>query len=116
MGESDEEEEDDDEEDDDEEDDDDEDDDEEAEEVTAEEMEKQGKREQVVRKAIRHLLSDKCKDGLPLSELAEKLASINVSGFAPEKLGYKTTEKFVKGQPNAVLRYDRKAQMILPPK
>merc|ERR1712039_489532 len=109
MGESDEEEEDDDEEDDDDE-------AEEAEEVTAEEMEKQGKREQVVRKAIRHLLSDKCKDGLPLSELAEKLASINVSGFAPEKLGYKTTEKFVKGQPNAVLRYDRKAQMILPPK
>merc|ERR1712217_77768 len=95
---------------------DDEDDDEEAEEVTAEEMEKQGKREQVVRKAIRHLLSDKCKDGFPVSELAEKLASINVKGFAPDKLGYKTTEKFVRGQPNAVLRYDRKAQMILPPK
>merc|ERR1712217_899575 len=110
MGEDEEEEE----EDDDEEDD--EDDEEEAEEVTAEEMEKQGKREQVVRKAIRHLLSDKCKDGFPLSELAERLASINVSGFAPEKLGYKTTEKFVKGQPNVVLRYDRKAQMILPPR
>eukprot|EP00437_Effrenium_voratum_P049966 CAMPEP_0181542048 /NCGR_PEP_ID=MMETSP1110-20121109/77712_1 /TAXON_ID=174948 /ORGANISM="Symbiodinium sp., Strain CCMP421" /LENGTH=224 /DNA_ID=CAMNT_0023673731 /DNA_START=27 /DNA_END=698 /DNA_ORIENTATION=+ len=91
-------------------DDDDEDDDEEEDEqeVDQEEMEKQGKREKVMQKAIRLVLKEKCPDGFPLSELVQKLESVNVRGFAPEKCGYKTVEKFVKGQPEAVLRY-RKA-------
>lgn len=117
---SDEDEDDDDDEDEDDEDDDDEDDDEEDDdddqEVDAEEMERQGKREKAVQKAVRFLLTDKCPDGFPLDELIQKLEMVNVKGFAPEKLGYKTVEKFVRGQPEAVLRYRRKEQMILPPR
>lgn len=45
---------------------------------------------------MRFLLTEKCPDGFPVSELCDKLASIKVQGFAPEKLGYKTVEKFVK--------------------
>jgi len=102
-------------EDDDDEDDDDEDEDD-QEEVDAEEMERQGKREKAVQKAVRFLLTDKCPDGFKLDELIQKLEMVNVKGFAPEKLGYKTVEKFVRGQPEAVLRYRIKEQMILPPK
>ncbi|CAE7612195.1 dnajc27 [Symbiodinium sp. CCMP2456] len=82
-------------EDDDEDDDDDDDDEDEADEVDAEEMERQGKREKAIQKALRFLLTEKCPDGFLLSELVEKLEMVNVRGFAPEKLGYKTTEKFV---------------------
>ncbi|CAJ1394712.1 unnamed protein product [Effrenium voratum] len=111
---------DDDEEDDDDEDDDDDDEDDDEEEdeqeVDQEEMEKQGKREKVMQKAIRLVLKEKCPDGFPLSELVQKLESVNVRGFAPEKCGYKTVEKFVKGQPEAVLRYRKADQMVLPPR
>ncbi|CAE7770342.1 dnajc27 [Symbiodinium pilosum] len=79
-------------------------------------MERQGKREKAIQKAVRFLLTEKCTDGFPLSELIEKLEMVNVRGFAPEKLGYKTTEKFVRRQPEAVLRYRKQDQMILPPR
>ncbi|CAE7358060.1 dnajc27 [Symbiodinium natans] len=102
-------------EDDDDEDDDDDDEDDDDE-VDAEEMERQGKREKAIQKAMRFLLTEKCPDGFLLSELVEKLEMVNVRGFAPEKLGYKTTEKFVRRQPEAVLRYRKKDQMILPPR
>mmetsp|Transcript_1885 Transcript_1885/g.4499 ORF Transcript_1885/g.4499 Transcript_1885/m.4499 type:complete len:256 (-) Transcript_1885:38-805(-) len=108
-----------DEEDDEDEEDDDEEEDEEDEdqdEVDAEEMERQGKREKAMQKAIKFLLADKCKEGFPLSEFMDKLESVNVKGFLPEKCGYKTLEKFVRGQPESVLRYKKKAQMILPAK
>mmetsp|Transcript_34703 Transcript_34703/g.81021 ORF Transcript_34703/g.81021 Transcript_34703/m.81021 type:complete len:266 (-) Transcript_34703:155-952(-) len=84
--------------------------------VDEEEMEKQFKREQAVQKAVKHLLKVKCPEGFPASEFVEKLASVNVSNFAPEKLGYKTIEKFLKSQPEKVLRYDKKQQMVLPPR
>jgi len=96
--------------------DDDEEDDDDDQEVDAEEMERQGKREKAVQKAVRFLLTDKCPDGFKVDELIKKLEMVNVKGFAPEKLGYKTVEKFVRGQPESVLRYRRKEQMILPPK
>jgi len=83
--------------------------------VDAEEMERQHKRELAVRKAIKFILKDKCPDGFPLSELVEKLATVNVKGFKPEICGYKSLEKFVKGQQRErALRYDRNTQMILP--
>eukprot|EP00931_Biecheleriopsis_adriatica_P102520 TRINITY_DN7747_c0_g1_i1.p1 TRINITY_DN7747_c0_g1~~TRINITY_DN7747_c0_g1_i1.p1 ORF type:complete len:263 (-),score=120.30 TRINITY_DN7747_c0_g1_i1:10-798(-) len=93
----------------------DDDDEDEQQEVDAEEMERQGKREKAVQKALRFLLKEKCPDGFALAELVEKLEMVNVKGFATEKLGYKTIEKFVRGQPEAVLRYRRKEQQILPP-
>lgn len=103
-----------------EEDDDDEegDDDEESdvEEVSNEEVEKQHLRTKAIQKGIKYLLEKKCPDGFKVSELAEKLASINVKGFAPEKCGYKTVEKFVKGQPAALLHYSKTKEMIKPPK
>lgn len=79
-------------------------------------MERQGKREKAIQKALRFLLTEKCPDGFLLSELVQKLEMVNVRGFAPEKLGYKTTEKFVRRQPEAVLRYRKKDQMVLPPR
>lgn len=84
-------------------------------EVEPEEMERQGKREKIMQKAIVLLLKEKCKEGFPLSEFEQKLEMVNVKNFAPEKCGYKSLEKFVKGQPLKVLKYDRKTQMILPP-
>jgi len=103
-------------EDDDDDDDDDEDDDDDDEiEVDAEEFEKQGKREKAVQKAVRFLLMEKCPEGFPLAELVQKLEMVNVKNFAPEKLGYKTVEKFVRGQPEKILRYRKKEQMVLPP-
>eukprot|EP00439_Symbiodinium_sp_Y106_P061444 s3762_g9.t1 len=92
------------------------DDDDDDEEVDAEEMERQGKREKAIQKALRFLLTEKCPDGFLLGEVVEKLEMVNVRGFAPEKLGYKTTEKFVRRQPEAVLRYRKKDQMVLPPR
>mmetsp|Transcript_86907 Transcript_86907/g.251048 ORF Transcript_86907/g.251048 Transcript_86907/m.251048 type:complete len:259 (+) Transcript_86907:360-1136(+) len=100
----------------DEEDDDSEEEEDEADKVSAEEAAKQFEREKKVRQAMRYLLTEKCPEGFPISELCDRLASIKVSGFAPEKLGYKTVEKFVKAQPEKYLRYDKKAQMVLPPK
>ncbi|CAE8586029.1 unnamed protein product, partial [Polarella glacialis] len=85
-------------------------------EVDDEELEKQAKREKAIQKAVKFLLTDKCSDGFPLSELVQKLEMVNVKGFAPEKLGYKSVEKFVRGQPENVLRYRRKEQMVLPPR
>ncbi|CAK9012503.1 Inorganic diphosphatase [Durusdinium trenchii] len=99
-----------------EEEDDDDDEDEDGEQVDREEMERQGKREKAIQKAIQFLLKQKCQDGFPLNELVSKLEMVNVKGFAPEKLGYKTLEKFVRGQPEAVLRYRKQDQMVLPPK
>jgi len=90
--------------------------DDEVDKVSAEEAAKQFEREKKVRQAVRFLLTEKCPDGFPVSELCDKLASIKVQGFAPEKLGYKTVEKFVKAQPEKYLRYDKKTQMVLPPK
>ena len=101
--------------DDDDEDEDDEDEDE-PEEVDQEEMEKQGKREKAIQKALQLILSKKCQEGFLLSELLENLEKVNVKNFAPEKLGYKSIERFVRGQPEAVLRYRKKDQMVLPPK
>lgn len=85
-------------------------------EVDQEEMERQAKREKMVQKAIVFLFKDKQVDSFHLDELTEKFKLVNVANFAPEKLGYKSLEKFVKGQPPKVLRYDRKTQMISPPK
>jgi hypothetical protein len=84
--------------------------------VDPEEFEKQGKREKIIQKALRHMLKEKFQDGFPLSELEEKFKSVNVSGFSPEKLGYKTTEKFIKNQPESICRYKKKEQFVLPPK
>mmetsp|Transcript_21398 Transcript_21398/g.47420 ORF Transcript_21398/g.47420 Transcript_21398/m.47420 type:complete len:283 (-) Transcript_21398:72-920(-) len=94
----------------------DEEDEDELEVVDPEEAERQGKREKAVQKAIRLILSRKCPEGFPLSEFAEKLEMVGVQNFAPEKLGYRSMEKFVRGQPEALLRYSRKAQMIRPPR
>lgn len=99
----------------DEDEDDDESDDDEAPEVSPEEMEKQAKREKMMQKAIRHLLTEKFPDGFPLAEFEDRLASINVRGFTPQNCGYTTVEKFIKGQPSALLKYKKKSQMILPP-
>mmetsp|Transcript_60487 Transcript_60487/g.136100 ORF Transcript_60487/g.136100 Transcript_60487/m.136100 type:complete len:254 (+) Transcript_60487:66-827(+) len=106
-----------------EEDDDEEDDDEESESdeeegppVDEEEQERQYKREQAMQKALKHLLKVKFPEGFPLSEFNEKLEAVSVTNFAPEKLGYKTVEKFLRNQPEKVLRYKKKTQMILPPK
>mmetsp|Transcript_155263 Transcript_155263/g.476938 ORF Transcript_155263/g.476938 Transcript_155263/m.476938 type:complete len:274 (+) Transcript_155263:101-922(+) len=88
----------------------------EALEVDSEEMERQHKREKLVQKAIVFLFQEKQKDSFHLDELTEKLKLVKVSNFSPEKLGYKSLEKFVKGQKPAVLRYDRKTQMISPPR
>ncbi|CAE8717422.1 unnamed protein product, partial [Polarella glacialis] len=65
-----------------EEDDEDDDDDEEEEEddmpeVDDEELEKQAKREKAIQKAVKFLLTDKCSDGFPLSELVQKLEMVN---------------------------------------
>eukprot|EP00933_Yihiella_yeosuensis_P018020 TRINITY_DN14958_c0_g3_i1.p1 TRINITY_DN14958_c0_g3~~TRINITY_DN14958_c0_g3_i1.p1 ORF type:complete len:272 (-),score=125.87 TRINITY_DN14958_c0_g3_i1:60-875(-) len=84
--------------------------------VDEEELEKQGKREKAVQKAVKFLLNDKCPDGFGIDELCAKLEMVNVKGFAPEKLGYKNVEKFVRGQPESVLRYKKKEGKILPPK
>lgn len=102
-----------DEEDEDEDDDEEDDDEDEMQEVDQEEMEKQGKREKAVQKAIQFLLIHKCQEGFPLPELVENLEKVNVKNFAPEKLGYKSIEKFVRGQPEAVLRYRKKDQKKL---
>jgi hypothetical protein len=99
----------------DEDEDDDEEDDDDAEEVDAEEAERQFKREKAIRKAIQFLLKEKCKEGFPIEELPAKLETVKVQGFTPEKCGYKTLEKFVRGQPDKVLRYRKKTKMILPP-
>lgn len=93
--------------------DDDEDDD--VEDVDPEEMERQGKREKAMQKAIKHLLTKSFPDGFPLVEFDEKLASIKVTGFAPEKCGYRSVEKFFRGQPAALCRYDQKTHMVLAP-
>merc|ERR1712176_230375 len=94
----------------------DEDNEEEDEQVDKEEMERQHKREKAVQKAIIFLLKEKCPEGFPVGEFVTKLELVNVKGFAPEKCGYKSIEKFVRGQPPAVLRYVRKEQMVMPPK
>lgn len=91
-------------------------DDEDAVEVDQEELERQAKREKLVQKAIVFLFKEKCPGSFPLDELIDKLKMVNVANFAPEKLGYKTLEKFVKGQPPKVLLYDRKTRVISPPK
>mmetsp|Transcript_35545 Transcript_35545/g.106250 ORF Transcript_35545/g.106250 Transcript_35545/m.106250 type:complete len:87 (+) Transcript_35545:598-858(+) len=79
-------------------------------------MERQAKREKAVQKAMVFLFEDKEQGSFHLDELLDKLKMVNVANFAPEKLGYKSLEKFVKGQPPKVLRYNRKAQMISPPR
>merc|ERR1712151_1408299 len=91
-----------DEEDDEEDDDEDEDDEDESDEdpieVSPEEAAKQFEREKLVRKGIRMILKPdgQAPDGFPVAELAERLANINLKGFAPEKMGYKTVDKFLK--------------------
>jgi len=84
--------------------------------VDAEEMEKQAKREKAVQQALRYLLTKKCPEGFPLSEFVAKLEMINVKGFDPEKLGYRTIEKFVKLQPPNVLQYNKAKKFIGPPR
>jgi len=79
------------------------------------EMERQHKREKAVQKAVKHLLENKCPEGFLVDQLVEKLELINVKGFSPEKLGYKTVEKFVKGQPKSVLRLNKATMMVMPP-
>merc|ERR1712217_799151 len=80
----------------------------------SEEAEKQHKREKAIQKAIQFILANKRKDGFPMSELEAALAEVKVAGFAPEKLGYKSTKQFVKAQPRALFLYDRKTQFIAP--
>eukprot|EP00747_Dinoflagellata_sp_TGD_P192287 gnl/TRDRNA2_/TRDRNA2_56921_c0_seq1.p1 gnl/TRDRNA2_/TRDRNA2_56921_c0~~gnl/TRDRNA2_/TRDRNA2_56921_c0_seq1.p1 ORF type:complete len:267 (+),score=110.78 gnl/TRDRNA2_/TRDRNA2_56921_c0_seq1:65-865(+) len=79
------------------------------------EMEAQAKREKAVQKAIRFLLTEKCKEGFPAADFVVKLEMVNVKGFAPEKLGYKSIDKFLRRQPEKVMRFNKKTQMILPP-
>merc|ERR1712157_327756 len=92
-------EEDDDEESDEDDDDDDDEDEDDGLELSVEEMEKQKKIEKIALKAIRMLLSEKCKDGFPVDELIQKLEGVNVRNWTPEKAGYKSVEKFIKSQP-----------------
>jgi len=89
--------------------------DEEEEKVDEEELIKRGKREEIVRKGIKMVLKA-APDGFPVSELAERLAGANLKGFAPEKMGYKSVDKFLKGQPDSLLRYSRKKQLVRPPR
>lgn len=99
----------------DEDDEEDDDDDDDEEEVDREVAEKQARIEKHVQKAVQCVLTDHCPEGFALDDLCTKLEMVKVKGFAPEKCGYKTLEKFAKGQPRKVLRYDKKTQMILPP-
>lgn len=80
------------------------------------EAEKQFKREQAVGKAIKLLLTKHFPDGFKLDELPEKLSSVNVKNFSPQICGYSTLDRFVRKQPEKILRYKKSAQMILPPK
>lgn len=84
--------------------------------VDKEEFEKQGKREKIIQKALKHLLKDKFQDGFPLRDLEDHFKLVKVEGFSPEKLGYKTIEKFIRNQPETVCRYTKKDKFVRPPK
>mmetsp|Transcript_7157 Transcript_7157/g.17362 ORF Transcript_7157/g.17362 Transcript_7157/m.17362 type:complete len:259 (+) Transcript_7157:130-906(+) len=81
--------------------------------VTPEEAEKQFKREQHVRKALRHVL---LKSGpFALEELPKAMEAV-VKGFTPEILGYTSLRQFAKNQPKRFMRFDKKENMCNPPK
>lgn len=84
----------------------------EAADVSAEEAEKQLKREQLVRKALRHVL---LKSGpFALDEMPKAMESV-VKGFAPEILGYSSLRKFAKQVPKKFMIFDKKENMCHPP-
>lgn len=83
--------------------------------MSPEEAEKQYKREQLVRKAIKHVLT-KVPEGFALDDLPKQLEAVNVKGFNPKTCGYPTLEKFVKRQPDRVLKYNKAKQWVLPAK
>ncbi|CAD7933168.1 unnamed protein product [Amoebophrya sp. A25] len=81
--------------------------------VSAEEAERQFKREQFVRKALRHAL---LKQGpCSLEELPAVMETV-VKGFAPAIMGYSSLRKFAKNQPKKFMRFDKKENMCHPPK
>jgi len=86
----------------------------EEEEVDVEKAALQYKREQYLRGALKVMVT-KNPDGVSVEDLADVLADMKVTGYAPEKFGYKTTEKLLKYQPAKLLRYDAKERRIYPP-
>jgi hypothetical protein len=97
----------------------DDDEDDEKKELTPEELEeaeKQYKREKIVRKAIKHLLTTKHKEGFQLDALPELLEGIKVKNFTPAMCGYKSMEDFAKKQPERLFRYSKSKKLIRPPK
>jgi len=86
----------------------------EEEEADVEKAAQQYKREQYLRGALKVMVT-KNPEGVSVDDLADVLAGMKVTGYAPEKFGYKTTEKLLKYQPAKLLRYDAKERMIYPP-
>merc|ERR1712194_174132 len=72
-----------------------------ASEVSPEEAEKQFKREQIVRKGLRHVLmkldDNEKKDGIPFDTIPSLLNTV-VKGFTPELCGYGSLYRFLKNQ------------------
>merc|ERR1712206_61643 len=81
------------------------------EEVDVEKAALQYKREQYLRGALKVMVT-KNPDGVSVDDLADVLADMKVTGYAPEKFGYKTTEKLLKYQPAKLIRYDVKERRI----